>query len=232
MSLDEIIFQIILFLLGLGTTIVIPFLPGYYQKILAAIVAASLIVISSGWIGYKWGIKHSPQNPDFVIAWSSFDEDPDEWAIEGGGEGPYYMTSGGNPDAYIYGRDTSGEVADWYWTAPRKFLGDQSDAYGGMLFFTLTQNDITDQARSTQDVILIGGGIELALDINNPGREWTDYAVWLHELAGWQKENGDRPTQGEMRRVLSALDELKIHAEYRDGDDTGGLDNVILLCHP
>jgi hypothetical protein len=232
MSLNEIMFQIVLALIGLVAGFSVIFLPRIYQKVLAAIVAVLLVVISSGWIGYELGIRRSTSKPDFVLANSTFDEDTDGWTIEGGGEGPYYSTSGGNPGGYIYGKDASGEEADWYWIAPQKFLGGQSDAYGGVLFFTLTQHDTTDQVQSTHDVILVGGDTELAFDINNPGREWTNYAVWLHELGGWKKENGDKPTKGEMQRVLSALSKLKIHAEYRDGDDMGSLENVILLRSP
>jgi len=231
MSPDEIIFQIVLALIGIGAGISAPFPPRNYQKVLAAIVSVLLIVISSGWIGYKLGTRDSTTNTDLVLVSSTFDKDSDGWTVKGGGEGPYYMTSGGNPGGYIYGKD-GGPTGDWYWTAPPKFLGDRSDAYGGVLFFVLTQNDTTNQVQSSHDVILVGGGIALHFDISNPGREWTEYAVWLHELGGWKKENEEKPTRGEMQRVLSALSEFTIHAEYRDGADTGGLENVVILRYP
>jgi hypothetical protein len=228
--MESIFFQIVLFLAGVVIGVATPLLPKLYQKIVAGVLSVALISVASLWIGYELGSQQSVQN--LVLASSTFDEDMEDWTIDGGGTGPFYKASGGNAGGYIFGNEVMGEYLDWWWVAPPKFLGDKSEAYGGILYFDLSQNDITQQVTSTVDIVLIGDNIQLTYDINNPGLEWTTYAIWLHEAAGWRNENGEPSTQGEIKRLLSSLNELRIHAEYRDGDDSGNLDNVILLSRP
>jgi hypothetical protein len=228
--MGSIFFQMVLFLAGVVIGVVTPLLPKLYQKIVAGVLSIILISVASLWIGYRLGSQQYDQN--IVLAFSTFETGIEDWTIDGGGTGPFYKTSGGNTGGYLLGNEVIGEYPDWWWIAPSKFLGDKSEAYRGILYFDLAQNDITQQVMSTVDVVLVGNNIQLTYDINNPGREWTTYAIGLHESAGWKNEIGGTATQGEMQRVLSSLIALKIHAEYREGDDSGSLDNVILLRRP
>jgi hypothetical protein len=167
-----------------------------------------------------------------ILVSSRFDRNAEGWTIEGGGTGPIYQEIGGNEGGHIVGTENSNDDRDWFWKAPPKFLGDQSDAYGGILVFNLRQDAITDQITPTDDIVLSSGSVSLYFDIDNPGREWTAYAIPLHELAGWRDHHDDVPTESEMRLVLSSLDALMIRGEYHYGVDTGGLDNVVLLRRP
>ncbi len=169
---------------------------------------------------------------ELTLARSTFDTDADGWTVEGGGDGPSYKGQGGDPGGYISAQDTEDGPDDWFWRAPQKFLGDRSAAYGGVLVFALTQNDTTEAYTGTNDIILVGADVKLTYNTDNPGIGWTEYTIPLHESAGWKKDNGEAPTQAEMRRVLSSLTALKIRGEYRSGEDIGSLDSIFFLRHP
>jgi hypothetical protein len=168
-----------------------------------------------------------------ILVSSTFNTDTDQWMIIGGGTGPDFRATGGYSGGYIGGKEIIGDnLADWYYLAPSKFLGDSEEAYNGILFLALFQSDLTDTFTSTDDIILISDHMQLTYDLPNPGRAWTEYAVWLNAAAGWKTGDGSLPTEGEMRQVLSELKELRIRGEYRTGDDSGGLDSVMIIKHP
>lgn len=160
---------------------------------------------------------------------SFFTTGDEGWTIAGDGQGPNYFPNGGNPDGYISATDNQSGII-WYFQAPDKFLGNISCAYGGTLSFDLRQSSTTNQM-DRNDIVLEGAGLTLVFDTPfNPGTDWTSYSVQLVETAGWKKDNlnGDPPTQAEMIAVLAALEKLWICGEYRNGPDTGDLDNVVL----
>jgi hypothetical protein len=185
-------------------------------------------------IGMRLGDTGPGPGTCSLAAVSSFDTDDEGWKVIGDAQHnstqPDYMPGGGNPSGYVSATD---DVAGgtWYWEAPQKFLGDQSAAYNGVLAFDLKQSDTSSQF-DAHDVILTSDQFELALIFdtpNNPGTDWTSYSIPLNETAGWLLEgSGEAPTQDQMQRLLSALTGLRIRGEYRNGPDTGGLDNVVL----
>ncbi len=65
-----------------------------------------------------------------------------------------------------------------------------------------------------------------------PGIQWTHFQVPLQPDAGWTANdlNGSPFTGDQMLRLLSALDQMWIRAEYRHGKETDCLDNVRLLA--
>ncbi len=164
------------------------------------------------------------------LAVSTFDNNAEDWTVIGDVVGtPTYHTSGGNPGGYVSATDqTDGET--WFWSAPAKFLGNKSAAYGGVLRYDLRQ-DPNDAQYQDYDVILEGAGLRLVLEATyTPRTIWTSYVVILDQRAGWFKDDGtdDSPTAGEMQAVLADLTALRIRGEYQIGDDTGDLDNVRL----
>lgn len=164
---------------------------------------------------------------------STFDNSPEDWEITGQGIGPFYESRGGDPGGYIVGEDNEGpNPADWYWSAPSRFLGDRSAFYGGILLFSLTQHNPTNQIERSDDLRLRGQDLTVTLDLANPNSGWTQYVVWLHEDGGWKKANGDSASQADIKRVLSALEGIDIRGEYRTGMDRGGLDTVIVMGRP
>ena len=163
---------------------------------------------------------------------STFDTGDESWTVFGDAQGasviPTYFSTGGNPGGYISATDdVTGGV--WFWDAPAKLLGKVSSMRA--LSFDLKQS-ATDAPFDADDVVLVGAGTTLVFNTaNNPGTDWTHYDVSLDASAGWKnKDTGQPATQQEMIDVLSSLAVLRIRGEYRDGADTGGLDNVRLAA--
>lgn len=160
---------------------------------------------------------------------STFNAGAEGWTVTGTEVGVTWQASGGNPGGWLSSSDdASGET--WYWVAPVSFLGNVSCAYGNLLTFDLKQNR-TDSQFVDADVILEGAGLTIVIHTYyTPGTSWTGYSVLLRRDAGWHKDdlNGQYATEAELRAVLGNLTSLKIRGEYREGDDTGGLDNVVL----
>jgi hypothetical protein len=192
--------------------------------------------------GYNGGEGGFPlrlmQSAYAPLSFSAFDQGVDFWtvvslpdtgpysSIVGGPFVPAFVSTNGNPGGHLSQSDPDGST--WFWNAPTKLLGDQSIAYGGFLNFELRQS-ATDNQFPAADVVLVGGGNVLVLaQTNYPGTNWTSYQVPLSESAGWRKDNlaGTIPTRAEFQAVLRSLNALRIRGEYRNGEDTGDLDNV------
>jgi uncharacterized repeat protein (TIGR02543 family) len=168
-----------------------------------------------------------------VLASSTFDGDTDGWTTTGDGSASSFVSSGGNPAGYVSSTDQA-QGLDWYWRAPAKFLGNMAAAYQGTLQFDLKQSAV-DSQYNLDDVVLVGGGYTLAYDTpNNPATTWTHYSIPLNETAGWKLNSitGPAASQAQILAVLGALTDLRIRGEFRNGADTGGLDNVLLLPGP
>jgi hypothetical protein len=164
---------------------------------------------------------------------SYFSTDDEGWTVTGDAQGvsakPVYQDSEGNPGGYISARDdVAGGV--WYWSAPDKFLGNRSSSYGEKFTFELKQSSLENQF-DADDLILVGKEMQLVFNtLQNPELTWTRYTVILDEEAGWRYNDADGAmvNKDDLIKVLSNLVTLKIRGEYVTGEDTGGLDNVIL----
>lgn len=132
-----------------------------------------------------------------------------------------------NPGAALSASD--GGVDTWYWLAPEAYLGDKTAYFGGSLSFDLKQSATSNQFDS-DDVILVGGGITLVLDIAPPGTDWTSYSAYLDSRSAWRvgSEDGPLATETQILHVLGDLQSFRIRGEYQIGADTGGLDNVVM----
>lgn len=164
---------------------------------------------------------------------STFDSNVDGWTASGDPAGPpQFFATGGNPAGRI--RVTDAELGGYVnFEAPAKFLGNQSEKYGGTLSFDLMQSysGAANQADGP-DVTLVSGLLTLVFDTTpNPANNaWTSYSVALTETAGWKVGSltGPVPTQAQMQSVLGNLSALRIRAEFQGGPDTDSLDNVSL----
>ena len=152
------------------------------------------------------------------------------WTITGdvSAESPaLYSGGGGNPDGAISWVDGGGSY--WYFTAPAKYLGDDSAFYGGILRFDLKVTAIT-MVGEAPDVLLTSDTLTLAYDCTpDPTTSYTRYTVHLKET-GWKVGTltGAAATTAQFKQVLSKLTRLRIRGEFNVGSDTGHLDNVYL----
>lgn len=161
---------------------------------------------------------------------SDFERGDEGWTIEGDTSlYPQWSATGGNPAGMVSATDgVTGQI--WYFVAPKKFLGDQSAAYGSKLTFDLKQSNTFNQV-DAEDVILTGRGLALVTDTRkNPATTWTPFAVKLDESEGWRKGDlsGPPATAEDFQLLLKSLTGLRIRGEYIDGPDVGSLDNVYL----
>lgn len=197
--------------------------------LLAALCLAVVAPAASGCGGggYQEGAK----------AVSAFSTGDDGWTIVGDAQAssvkPDYSGTGGNPDGLISAKDdVTGGV--WYFQAPARYLGDDSETYGKLLKYDLKVTPITNPFDDV-DVVLEGGGKRLVFDTSPaPGTEWTTFTVPLSETAGWKKDTltGAAPTADELRAVLASLTLFRIRGEFNTGPDTGALDNVKFGANP
>ena len=113
---------------------------------------------------------------------STFNRTAEGWLVAGDSTSatPTHAATGGNPGGYISAEDSvAGGVT--YWVAPAKFRGDQGGAYGGLLTFSLRQDNASSQF-DAEDVIIEGDGLTLVHNnAANPAvaPNWTTYRVRL-----------------------------------------------------
>ncbi|TDK41159.1 laminin B domain-containing protein [Antarcticimicrobium luteum] len=180
-------------------------------------------------------VKEPATPPDYigVKVDSAFDTGIDGWSFVADVKAFDWVDTGGNPGGYVEAVDyATGAV--WYFVAPVKYLGDKSAYSGGVLEFDLKQSSIRSQF-DDDDVVITGGGKSIALSTeDNPGLDWTHYAVSLDTGSDWRlgSVSGDAATQAEIDAVLADVTSLWIRGEYVVGGDTGGLDNVQLSPDP
>lgn len=169
-----------------------------------------------------------------TLAKSTFKSDTENWKVEAGAGGdredPDHVATGGSPGGFVQIVDQTDGVA--FWRAPAEFRGNQGGAFKGTLEWAWQQS-ATDNGFFDVDVILEGGAQQLTLDVPDvpPATPfWGEVAVQL-KPAGWEDSTVlplTPATKRDMKNVLSDVEELKIRAEHRTGEDTDGLDSVFL----
>jgi hypothetical protein len=176
------------------------------------------------------------------LAVSTFDSDADGWTVIDrhtithlyvGTRTPVYHSTGGNPGGYIQSQDA---LADWYWRAPAKFLGNKSAAFGGTLTFDIIADYDISFTNVIYTLMMEGGGTTLRGDFVVYALEdaWLHWSIPLSVHTNWLDfATGLPATTNQMLTVLSNLAVLDINGEYGDGRDVGSIDNITMLpCSP
>jgi|GEM_PF-575968 len=177
--------------------------------------------------------------PCLELIASTFDNSADGWTTLNGAAGdPVFVSIGGNPGGFLRGFDFVGGVAT-FMSAPVKFLGNKSGAYGQLLRFDLQNNTATSATSTNGDIRITGGGITIFRNIDPPlpaiTPAWSSHSVRLDETANWRVGSitGAIATQAQIKTVLASLTTILINVEYSTFfGDTGGIDNVILEVNP
>ena len=189
-------------IVALGATVLLA-----VQACHAGPVSSDFASGSEGWtnISLNWPYNNPPSiSGTYGVDWT---------AAEGG---------------YIYRLDPDALAS--YFSAPGKFLGDQSDAYGLELRFDF-RPDAMAELNPGPHVILTGGGGTLYRDVEPPtGSVWTTRQVALLATNDWHfnSEFGPAPSESDFRSVLANLTGVYIYADWISGYETESLDNVIL----
>jgi hypothetical protein len=141
---------------------------------------------------------------------------------------PTYFATGGNPGGYIFATDP--DAGDFTFSAPAKFLGNQSSATG--LSYDMRYEDTVNF--QTIDVILAGNNGKHLIWSNPsfvPNTTWQTNTASFTPSSSWHvAEGGALATAADFQGVLGSLAGLYIRGEYDQGgaDDTS-LDNVRLI---
>ena len=168
---------------------------------------------------------------------STFDTDTDGWfKLPGSDSGSSvdWVSTGGNPDGYMRYNEVGSGFVDFA-AAPAKFLGDKSAYYGGTLSFDILTNTLSNPTNRSDQVKLIGGGIELKYELDDPSPtgQWHARSIDLIESAGWiNTADNQAPDLSEMLSVLGDLTALHLLTDYRNGSETPSYDNVVLTPEP
>ncbi|WP_310992844.1 laminin B domain-containing protein [Aequorivita marina] len=166
---------------------------------------------------------------------SYFKKNSENWTIEGDAQGeavePTYYAEDGMVNGYIEAKDdAAGGV--WYFSAPEKYLGDKNTLYGRTLSYALFQKPKNNNQFDSPDVVLTNGENEIFYLVKDyPDTTWTHYEVKIDAEQEWfygAYKDREVATEAQIKQVLSNLDKFWIRGEYRNGNDWGGLDEVII----
>jgi hypothetical protein len=169
--------------------------------------------------------------------WTAADRDPSgSEAFIHNHATPTWVSAGGNPGGYIH---TSEGAGDFYFRAPAMALPDISAAKDTFLCFDLISDLIVSPAGNGLDaVILTGNPGGIATEISYTIQPITTPNVWTHftvPLGGnsWYTRGVPHApvSSSTVDNVLMNLTNVDILAEFGNGQDTGGLDNV-MTCVP
>ena len=159
----------------------------------------------------------------------TFAKSADGWTVIGDPQSSGWEAKGGDPRGYLGWVDGATGENSYYQAGP-KFLGDKIHFYGGTLSY-----DILDSGNglTAYDVQIVGDGKTLQYTNPNDGgfptpNVWSAASVLLVASNFIDTATGTAPSVLEMKDVLKDITELDIRAEYVNGTETGGLDNVIL----
>lgn len=195
---------------------------GLRRATVVVIVAAALTPASC---------RKSPAGPGDLPITSSFLQDDEGWNVVGDGV-KVYAPAGGNPPStgYLLAIDrTEGET--FYFSAPGKFRGNVSAAYGRSLTFDLAWSENNpSNYKDDDDIVLRSNALTITAQLPAlPGTTWTPYAVRLDESGGWVIQGTDQlASAAQIQSVLGSLQQLLIRGEFRHGPEEGKLDNVRL----
>lgn len=163
---------------------------------------------------------------------SYFKRGTQTWTISGDVNAFEWRATGGDPAGHLFWQDAAiGNVA--YWQAPATYLGTLRAYIGGTLSFDWYTSG--GSRFQDADLILTGGnGVTIVADVPDPGSDWTHVSIRLGTPGGWHIGSLDGPlaTGKQIAAVLRDVAQFQIRAEHINGDETGGIDNVVLLSRP
>ena len=162
---------------------------------------------------------------------SRFDTDSEGWTAMGDVHGETWLGTNGNPPGCFKAiDDATGDT--WFFVAPPKFLGDQSNAYGHEIGYDLWISARDANILSYPWISLVGDGIELGWVGAYPDAgQWTHFETVLTPTGGWMV--GSSPaTEAQIWQVLSNLTAMRFCGEYLTGADYAYIDNIVLTPEP
>ena len=180
------------------------------------------------------------------LASSTFESDIDGWrGLTTTGSPSWSVVASAMPLPDMDGNpDFSGSIVlvdpdnAWtYFSAPQKFLGNQSAAFGGTLSFDISVFMAGTSFANEAEVVLKGAGLTLTYDATTELPGGVQPLVWTHfeiplASGAWRVSDtfsGALATDAQLHAVLSDLGALWINGEYYTPvSEAIALDNVTL----
>ncbi len=165
---------------------------------------------------------------------SNFDPDADGWTFfDPGAVAVVHVAPVGDPNGHVTAAYNSNILANQFWRAPSKFLGNQVARSIGMNFRFDMQVSVTGTNSFTQgDVVITNGGTSLVYSLpSKPGTAWTSYSLRLDETLGWRIGNtsGALATRTQIISVLSNITDITLRGTYANfSPNSSSIDNVVL----
>lgn len=169
---------------------------------------------------------------------SGFSGGAEGWSAQNGALAFQWSPLGGVRTGYVSAiDDPNAGGALWFFSAPARFLGDQSAMYGGTLAFSLeSSSSSAPNTTPTANIQLLGSnGVLLTFGGGGiPAASWTQYVVPLSANGTWTigSLGGAAATEQDMLGVLGSLKALRINGDYYKGVEKTGLDSVALAAAP
>lgn len=168
-------------------------------------------------------------------ATSTFDTDADGWTVSD------FTVGGGTPASWLpAGMIQTFDAYSWtVFSAPAKFLGDQSAVYGGSLSFDLQDTAKDGDADNYFTVVLKGAGLTLSWFGGAPSTTTLAHfdAMLSESDTRWRVGPCTQislcatvPTAVQFQSALAGLELLQIDADWKSGGDDSRLDNVVLAA--
>ncbi len=172
---------------------------------------------------------------------SDFEVDNEGWTLEGATTPQAQRGSRAPIEGLWFIRGEDGATNTMYFRAPGKFWGDKSTYYGGNLSYWVRWNQgggpFGDGGPlvGAPDVMLIGANgttltFRFGLDAW-PQDQWAFRQVSLDTRADWRVA-GQPATEEQVRGVLANVLQVKIRGQYRQYNDIGSVDRVVLSKDP
>jgi hypothetical protein len=151
--------------------------------------------------------------------WIGLDPATDDWTAN-------WQSTGGNPDGYLRGSETSPQGGTGYYIAPSSWGGDWTSYIGGTLSYDLKVFSGTSYYAVTDGDIRIYSGSSYAY-WNSPVSLYS--ATWANHQVGLNAANF---AGADFNTVMSSVTALWIRGELITGSEAEGLDNVNLRAVP
>ncbi|MCA9216843.1 MAG: hypothetical protein KDB27_27425, partial [Planctomycetales bacterium] len=194
---------------------------------------------SGNLIAFNAGAGIRIDSEQTASAVSTFDTSTERWTAtddvlkRGGDIRVFHGEDFGNPGGGLYTRNPSNSNTN-FWRAPSKFLGNRSASYGGTITYDVQQT-LVDANNLEPHIILVSGDRRLyyvTRELPRPNL-WHTYEIPITASAGWTDafpQQGNRPSEDEMREVLAHLTDLYVRAEYAHVSraDEGFMDNFAM----
>lgn len=162
---------------------------------------------------------------------TSFETNTEGWTLSGDASSEGWVATGGNPDGAMHWVDAAAGT-DSVWNSGAQFAGNRSNFYGGILSYDIEVSGNSYDAGWTAYLINSATNAQLYVHLSQPtSGNWNHITLNLDTSTAWTLGmGGATATEADIRGFLQNFGGFVIRAEYVNGNESGGLDNVALVA--